>query len=100
MNRLLVLVPAFLLSACVIFPVPVTVPAAQIAGGGECRNEGLERFVGQPASQQMGAEMQRASGARVLQWVGQDSAVTMDYRIERLRVRLDRLNRVESARCG
>lgn len=100
MNRLLALVPAVLLSACVVVPVPVPIAAAQVAGGGECRNEGLERFKGQPATQALGAEMQRASGARVLQWVGPDSAVTMDYRTERLRVRLDRLNRVESARCG
>jgi hypothetical protein len=100
MSRLFALVPAFLLSACVVVPVPVPVPAAQVAGGGECRNEGLERFTGQPATQALGAEMQRASGARVLQWVGPDSMVTMDYRTERLRVRLDRLNRVQSARCG
>jgi hypothetical protein len=100
MNRLLALAPALLLGGCVVFPVPVPVPAAQVAGGGECRNEGLERFKGQPATQALGAEMQRVSGARVLQWISPDSMVTMDFRTERLRVRLDRLNRVESARCG
>jgi hypothetical protein len=36
----------------------------------------------------------------VLQWISPDSIVTMDFRTERLRVRLDRLKRVESARCG
>nr|WP_294167282.1 I78 family peptidase inhibitor [uncultured Sphingomonas sp.] len=98
MKNLIGLVPALLLSGCVIFPVPVPVP--QVAGAGECRNEGLERYTDQPASQQLGAEVQRMSGARVLQWVGFDTAVTMDYRPERVRIQLDRNNRVRSARCG
>jgi hypothetical protein len=100
MTRLLALVPALLLSACVVVPVPIPAAQVAVAGGGECRNEGLERFKGQPATQALGAEMQRASWARVLQWISPDSMVTMDYRTERLRVRLDRLNHVESARCG
>lgn len=99
MKALLPLVPALLLSACVVVPVPVPLQQAAVAGG-ECRNEGLERFVGQPATQQLGAEMQRTSGARVLQWINPGTAVTMDYRIERLRVHLDRNGRVEAARCG
>ena len=96
MKRLIALAPALVLSACIVVPVPV--PLA--AGGGECRNDGLERFIGQPATQQLGAEMQRAAGARVLQWISPDTAVTMEYRVERLRVHLDRNGRVQSARCG
>lgn len=99
MKALLPLAPALVLSACVVVPVPVPAPPAAVAGG-ECRNEGLERFIGQPASQQLGAEMMRASGARVLQWINPDTAVTTDFRVERLRVHLDRNGRVESARCG
>jgi hypothetical protein len=96
MKRLLIALPALLLSACVILPVPVPLAASS----GLCRDEGLARYADQPASPQLGAEMQRASGARVLQWVGPDMAVTMDHRPDRLQVNLDRNGRVQSARCG
>jgi hypothetical protein len=68
--------------------------------GHACRPDGLDRFVGQPASQALGAEMQRVSGARILQWVGHGMMVTMDFSPERLRVFLTADNRVERASCG
>ena len=87
------------LSACASAPPPATIP---VRGEGPytCRGEGLDRFVGQPATQALGAEMQRVSGARILQWVGHGMAVTMDFSPERLRVFLTADNRVERANCG
>ena len=73
---------------------------ATVGGGGECRGEGLDRFVGQPATSELAAEMMRVSGATKFQWVPKGSMVTMDYRTERLRVFLDDKNRVERASCG
>ena len=95
MSRLALIAPALLLSACV--SVAVDEPAAS---GGECRNEPLAQFVGQQATQQLGADILRASGAKALQWINPGQAVTMDFRIERVRVSLDSNGRVESARCG
>ena len=77
--------------------------AAPPAGGASaqlCRPESLARFVGQPATQELGAEMQRVSGARHLQWVAHGTMVTMDFSPERLRVFLTADNRVERASCG
>ena len=73
---------------------------APSSGFAVCRPEGLQRFVGQPATQELGAEMQRVSGARVLQWVGHDMMVTMDFSAQRLRVYLTADNRVDRANCG
>jgi hypothetical protein len=78
---------------------PGDAPIARI-GAGECRNEGLERFTGQPATGELGAEMLRVSGAQRLQWIPQGTMVTMEFRSDRVRVSLDAGNRVESARCG
>ena len=65
-----------------------------------CRSGALPSFTGQPATQELGARMLAASGARVLRWVAHGMMVTMDYRGDRLTVHLDRNNRVERASCG
>jgi len=65
-----------------------------------CRNEPLDQFTGQPASQALGARMLAASGARVIRWVPKGSVITMEFSPHRVTVLLDGANRVESARCG
>ncbi len=65
-----------------------------------CSNDGLDRFVGRQASQELGAEMVRTSGARTLRWVPPGTMVTMEFSPERLTVHLDEAGRVQSARCG
>jgi len=67
---------------------------------GSCGNEGLSKFVGQPASQELGAQMLRESGARILRWVPKGGIITMEFSPDRLTVMLDGSNRVEAARCG
>lgn len=66
----------------------------------ECRSEVLAQFVGQPASQDLGARMLAASGARTIRWVPKGGVVTMDFNSFRLTVQLDASNRVERANCG
>lgn len=70
------------------------------AGAGECRNEGLERFVGQTATADLGAEMLKASGATSLRWGAPGMAMTMDFRADRLTVSYDEKMAITSARCG
>jgi len=65
-----------------------------------CRNEPLDQFAGQPASQALGARMLAASGARAIRWVPKGSVITMEFSAQRVTVLLDAANRVESARCG
>ena len=96
MRPLILAVAALPLAACMIAesdPVP-GVPQ------GNCRNEPLDQFVGQPADGELGARMLRASGARILRWVPKGGMITMDFSPDRLTVQLDGANRVETARCG
>ena len=65
-----------------------------------CRRDSLASFVGQPATQALGARMLSETGARKLRWVAKGMMVTMDYRGDRLTVYLDAANRVERANCG
>ena len=65
-----------------------------------CSDEKLGIFTGQSASQELGAQILAASGARTLRWVPKGGAVTMDYRPDRVTVSLDEANRVERLSCG
>jgi len=67
---------------------------------GPCRNEGLDRFIGQTASAAIGADMLRASGARTLRWRAPGMAMTMDFRPDRLTVSYDGKMVITTARCG
>ena len=94
--RRLFLLPTLLLWACATTPAePVIAEPAET-----CRRDALASFTGQPATAELGARMLRESGARKLRWVPQGMMVTMDYRGDRLTVRLDANNRVERASCG
>jgi hypothetical protein len=92
------LLGALALAACATAAPPE--PRVIGAGGSVCRPEGFGRFVGQPATQALGAEMLRVSGARILRWVGHGMMITMDFSPERLTVHLTADNRVERANCG
>lgn len=67
---------------------------------GPCRNDGLDRFTGQKATADLGAELLKASGAKTLRWGGANMAMTMDFRPDRLTVSYDDQMVVTSARCG
>jgi hypothetical protein len=76
---------------------PATPPAV---AEGPCRNEGLDRFIGQTASADLGAELLKASGARTLRWGAPGMAMTMDFRADRLTVSYDEKMVITAARCG
>lgn len=65
-----------------------------------CEGESLEQFVGQIASAELGARMLKLSGAQRLRWVPPRTAVTMDFRPDRLTVHYDDDARIIRANCG
>lgn len=71
-----------------------------LAGQGRCSDVGLADFTGRKADAALGAEMMRLSGARILRWAPPRSAVTMDFREDRLTVGYDDGMVVTSAKCG
>jgi len=98
MRKLLALGPVLLAGCSAAMPVPPNpVPPAD---GGTCNSAGLEAYVGQPATAELGQKMIQQSGARAFRWLVPGQVVTMEYSGDRLNVVLDSSNRVESARCG
>jgi hypothetical protein len=65
-----------------------------------CDATRVQAMLGQPATQALGAEAVRASGARTMRWIRPGDAVTMDYRTDRLNVHLDEANKVVRVVCG
>ena len=86
-----------LLAACTASTVAQEPATAE---DGSCRNEGLDRFVGRKADQALGAELLKASGAKTLRWGPPGSAMTMDFRPDRLTVSYDEALMVTRASCG
>ena len=86
-----------LLAACAGGEGPASLPPT---AEGPCRNDGLDRFVGQTASASLGAQMLKISGARSLRWGAPGMAMTMDFRPDRLTVSYDDKMVIISARCG
>jgi hypothetical protein len=92
----LILLP--LLAACTGAQGPATPPPPTAERS--CRDEGLDRFVSETASADLGARLLKASGARTLRWGAPGMAMTMDFRPDRLTVSYDGNMAITSARCG
>lgn len=67
---------------------------------GECKAEAAAALIGRAASPEVGSEALRMTGAKGLRWIRPGDAVTMDYRADRLNVKLDDSGKVESFNCG
>ena len=91
---------AMVLPACAAAAGPVEIPVRGQTPGFTCRNQGLARSVGRSATPELAAELRRASGAKIVRWVRPGSMITMDYRDDRLTVRVSARNRVIAASCG
>lgn len=65
-----------------------------------CDVKRLTVLVGRPASAVAAAEALQLSGARTIRWVAPGTAVTMDYRPDRLNVQLTGSKKVKRFTCG
>lgn len=65
-----------------------------------CDASQLQEHIGHIASANSGAILLKLSGARVLRWVPPRTAVTMDYRPDRLTVSYDDNYVIERISCG
>ncbi|MCJ8159327.1 I78 family peptidase inhibitor [Sphingomonas sp. LaA6.9] len=65
-----------------------------------CKGDALQQFVGQTVSAELGAAALKASGARTLRWGPPRSAMTMDFRNDRLTISYDDDMKVTRASCG
>jgi hypothetical protein len=65
-----------------------------------CRPEAGAQFVGRAASQQLGAEVLRATNSEVLRWQAPGTYVTEDWHPWRVTVQYGAGNRVTRVACG
>lgn len=66
----------------------------------DCDAELAQGLIGTAASETVGAELLELTGARTLRWVPPRTAVTMDFRPDRLTVSYDDDMIIERITCG
>ena len=69
-------------------------------GPANCNADAVQDLVGQTASQSLAATAMERSGADTLRWIPPNSAVTMDFRAERLNISYDQQLVVADINCG
>ncbi|MES2419990.1 MAG: I78 family peptidase inhibitor [Pseudomonadota bacterium] len=65
-----------------------------------CNADSLGDLVGKRASDARADVMQTRSGSRTLRWIAPNTAVTMDFRADRLNVYVDAKGRIERFTCS
>lgn len=71
-----------------------------VAQRGSCTAEPGQSFVGQRATAEAGASLLRLTGANQLRWGPPRSAMTMDFRADRLTVSYDDDMTITRVACG
>lgn len=85
------------IAACSTAANPVSPASSE---GGMCTAEQSDRYKGQPATAELGQRIKSQSGATTLRWLPKGTITTMEYRSDRVNVRLDAQNRIETVNCG
>ncbi len=100
MNRLIILAAApLVLAGCATAQNPPADPVP-VNPGGQCDADGAQSLLGSRATSETGAQLLAKSGARTLRWVPPRTAVTMDFRPDRLTVSYDDTMTITRISCG
>ena len=92
------LIAALALTACdPITPPPESTPPPP---AGACNAAPAQGLLGRPSSPELAREAQRLTGARVWRWLRPGQMVTMEFRADRLNLRLNAGDKVEAITCG
>lgn len=67
---------------------------------GHCDATAVQDLIGQQRSDPLGTQIRERSGSRILRWITPGMAVTLDYREDRINVKLDDQGRVTELSCG
>lgn len=65
-----------------------------------CKADAVQSYVGQSVSPELGAAILKASGARTLRWGPPRTAMTMDYRVDRVNIMYDDASKIMQVTCG
>ncbi len=96
---------AIALAACATqaAPPPTSDPAqppAERTTGGKCDATNIQQFVGQQRSEEVEQKMLAVSGAATVRWAPFGTAVTMEFRADRLTAFLDEANKISRISCS
>jgi hypothetical protein len=89
-----------ILAAAALLAAGCATAPAEVGGSGKCDAARAQKLVGRIRSAELGAEALRLSGAKALRWIAPGTMVTMDYREDRLNLRIDPKNKVVKVDCG
>ena len=68
--------------------------------GRVCRAEALDQFIGRTVNSETGEAVLRATHAATLRWAPPGVMLTMDYRSDRVTVRLNSARQITAINCG
>jgi hypothetical protein len=92
---------ATLASACATAqPQEQPIPVRGETPGRTCDRSSIQAFVGQQRSPQVESQLLQSSRAATVRWVPKGTAVTMEYRSDRVTAFLDATERIESISCS
>ncbi len=98
--RLLALAAALPLAACSSSDAPVESTPPPPEAEMTCKADAVQSYAGQTVTPDLGAAILKASGARTLRWGPPRSAMTMDYRVDRVNVMYDDASKITQVTCG
>jgi hypothetical protein len=85
-----------LLNACAASQPPVH----GVTAGHHCQASGTESFVGKLRSDEVGADIMKATGASVIRWAPPGVMLTMDFRDDRVTVYVSPDRKISRIACG
>ena len=100
MRTLLAISVASLLTACTTTAMSEDETPPKVWGEGKCDVSALQGHIGHKATAESGAKLLELSGAATLRWIPPRTAVTMDYRTDRLNVAYDDDMVITKISCG
>ncbi|WP_432768816.1 MAG: hypothetical protein HEQ22_15850 [Sphingopyxis sp.] len=98
--RMLAIAAALPLAACASSEAPVESAPTPPPAEAVCNADAVQSLVGQTATADVGVQLIKGSGMRTLRWVPPRTAVTMDFRPDRLTVSYDDALKIERISCG
>lgn len=98
--RILAFVAALPLAACAASEAPVESTPPPADGLKQCKIDAVQSYVGQAATSELGARILKEAEGRTLRWGPPRSAMTMDYRPDRVNILYDDAYKITQINCG
>ena len=98
--RWIAIAAALPLAACSSGEAPVESTPPPPEAEMTCQADAVQSYVGQTATPALGGAILKASGARTLRWGPPRSAMTMDYRVDRVNIMYDDAYKITQVTSG